>query len=234
MGADHGVLMVLPVLVGLGFWQLDRAEQKRNVQAEYDVRINESPVAIGPALQQPAALQYHRVLIAGYYDHNHTVYLDNRVHRGVPGYDVVTPLRLENSNTRVLINRGWVPQGVDRDNLPDVTPPRSWQKITGVAIVPPADVFRLAQPQAISSVWQQVWQHMDMKRFAKVVNYPVQPIVVLLDPTISAGGFIRKWRQPDTGIAIHQGYAFQWFSMAVLLVWLYAYYTMRRFRKKNT
>ena len=58
---------------------------------------------------------------------------------------------------------------------------------------------------------------MDMARFVEAVYFPVQPIVVLLDPESQAGGFIREWRRLDTGIAKHEGYAFQWFSMAVAL-----------------
>lgn len=221
-------LLVLPALLGLGFWQLDRAQQKRDLQAEYDARLNIEPISIGARLQQPAEMQYHRVSIVGNYDHRHTVLLDNRVHKSVPGYYVVTPLRLENSETRVLVNRGWVPLGTDRLKLPDVLPPKGRQHITGVATVPHANVFRLAPAKALGKNWQKVWQHLDMKRFSKAVNYPVQPIVVLLDPGSQAGGFIRQWRRLDTRVSMHQGYAFQWFAMAVVLIGLYAFNTLRR------
>jgi len=210
-------LLVFPTLIALGFWQLDRAEQKRSLQAKYDARMSDEPITIGDELKKPADLQFHRVSIAGYYDESHTVFLDNRVHKGVPGYYVITPLKLSRSKTRVLINRGWVPQGISRAKLPDVQPPESLQRIIGVATVPHAKVFRLAPAEPIGREWQQVWQHMDMKRFAEAVSYPVQPVVVLLDPASRAGGFVREWRRLDTGIALHQGYAFQWFSLAVAL-----------------
>ena len=227
-------LLVLPTLIGLGFWQLDRAEQKRSLQAEYDARMSETPIVIGAVLRKPEELQYHRVSIAGYYNESQTVLLDNRVHQGVPGYYVITPLKLSRSETRVLINRGWVPQGGDRTKLPDVRPPDTLQRIMGVATVPHAKVFRLAPAEPIGREWQQVWQHMDMKRFADAVSYPVQPIVVLLDPTNQAGGFVRQWRRLDTGITMHQGYALQWFSMAVVLVGIYAFYTLRRPKEDDT
>ena len=226
-------LLVLPVLIGLGFWQLDRAEQKIELQAQYDARLSETPITIGAALRQPAELQYHRVSISGYYDHSHTVYLDNRVHKGVPGYYVITPLRLDNSETRVLVNRGWVRLGTDRAKLPDVQPSRMLQQITGVATVPHAKVFRLAPAEPIGKQWQQVWQHMSMKRFAEAVSYPVQPVVVLLDPASQAEGFVRQWRRFDAKVTIHQGYAFQWFSMAVVLVGIYAFYTLRRSKEDD-
>jgi surfeit locus 1 family protein len=210
-------LLVLPALIALGFWQLDRAEQKRSLQAKYDDRMNDQPVAISAELQRPEDLQFHRVSIAGYYDQSHTVFLDNRVHKGIAGYYIITPLKLNRSETRVLVNRGWVPQGASRAKLPDVQAPKTLQRIVGVATVPHAKVFRLAPAEPIGATWQPVWQHMNMERFAKAVNYPVQPVVVLLDPESQAGGFVRQWQRLDTGIAKHQGYAFQWFSLAVAL-----------------
>lgn len=226
-------LLVLPALMGLGFWQLDRAQQKKVLQAEYDARLSTAPIAIGAVLRPANELQYHRVKFSGYYDHGQTVYLDNRVHQGVVGYYIITPLKLAGGNTRVLVNRGWVAQGASRAQLPDVEPSATLQQITGVATVPHKKVFRLAPAAQIDTGWQQVWQHMDMARFAEAVNYPIQPIVVLLDSASGAAGFVRQWRRLDTRITMHQGYAFQWFAMAAVLTGIYAFYTLRRFRKKG-
>lgn len=210
-------LLALPALIALGFWQLDRAEEKRSVQAKYDARMNDQPISMGSDLSKPEDLQFRRVSIAGSYDQSHTVFLDNRVHKGVAGYYVITPLRLNRSETRVLVNRGWVPLGIDRSKLPDVRPPIDLQQILGVATVPHAKVFRLAPAEPIGKQWQPVWQHMNMKRFTEAVSYPVQPVVVLLDPESPSGGFVRDWKRLDTGVKIHQGYAFQWFSLAAAL-----------------
>lgn len=226
-------LLVLPALIGLGFWQLDRADQKRILQAEYDDRLKQAPIKVGAALKPASELQYRRVSLSGYYDHDHTVLLDNRVHQSVPGYYVITPLILIRSDTRVLVNRGWVPLGPSRATLPMVVPATTLQVITGVATVPHAKVFRLAPAAKIKSGWQRVWQHMDMKRFAQAVNYPVQPIVVLLDSSSQAEGFVRQWKRLDTRITMHQGYAFQWFAMAFVLTGIYAFYTLRRFSKND-
>lgn len=226
-------LLVLPALIALGFWQLDRAEQKRSLQAKYDARMGDAPIAIGSELRKPEDLQFHRVSLAGYYDESHTVFLDNRVHKSIAGYYVITPLKLNRSETRVLVNRGWVPQGASRAELPDVQPPRTLQRILGVATVPHAKVFRLAPAEPIGEEWQQVWQHMDMKRFADAVSYPVQPVVVLLDPASRAGGFVREWKRLDTGITLHQGYAFQWFSLAVALAAIGVFFFFLRVKEDD-
>lgn len=221
-------LAVLPILIGLGMWQLDRAEQKRRLQELYDSRMADTPVSIGEKLANAEDLRFHRVELDGYYDKDYNVLIDNRVHEGQVGYFVISPLRLPGSRTRVLVNRGWVPLGGDRSVLPNVTPPEGRQKIMGIATVPYAKVFRLAPPQEMKTGWRMVWQHMEMERYADVVPFPVQPVVVLLDGSSDGGGFVREWKRLDTGIAVHQGYAFQWFSMAVALVAIFLFMGLRR------
>ncbi|KPK47428.1 MAG: hypothetical protein AMS22_16615 [Thiotrichales bacterium SG8_50] len=226
-------LLVLPLLIGLGFWQLDRAKQKRELQSMYDARMSDTPVSVGTRVQAPEELQFYRVAVKGFYDSALTILLDNRVHEGQVGYFVVTPLRIAGSETRVLINRGWVPLGADRSTIPDVPAPKGPQYVVGVATVPHAKVFRLAPPPALTSQWQPVWQHMDMKRFAEAVSFPIQPIVVLQDPDNDAGGFVRQWKRLDTGIAVHQGYAFQWFSLAVALCAIFVFFMFGRNRDSD-
>ena len=225
-------LVVLPLLVSLGFWQLDRARQKTELQALYDARLSDTPVSVGETIANPEDLRFYRVAIKGYYEPDYSILLDNRVHEGMVGYFVVTPMRIAGTQTRVLVNRGWVPLGKDRSELPTVTPPKGLQQVVGVATVPHEKVFRLAPPPPLSAKWQTVWQHMDMARYAEAVPFPIQPVVVLLDPGIEVGGFIRKWKRLDTGIAVHEGYAFQWFSLAVTLTAIYIFFTF--VRRPNT
>ncbi|MFQ6024545.1 MAG: SURF1 family protein [Acidiferrobacterales bacterium] len=215
------VLILLPILLGLGFWQLDRAEQKRTIQAEYDARSQGPEVKIDSALQAADDLRFYRVLVEGNYDPEYEVLIDNRIHAGRAGYHVITPLKLRGSRVRVLVNRGWVPVGSNRQELPQTAAPTGLQKITGVATVPRAKVFMLAEPDPLGEQWQRVWQHMDMNRYAQAVPFPVQPVVVLLDPENAAGGFVREWARLDAGIAVHRGYAVQWFLFATVLLIMY-------------
>ncbi len=221
------VLIAFPVLVGLGFWQLDRAQQKRMIQAEYDARSQDAHVGIGAQLQEAEDLRFYRVVAEGSYDPDYQVFIDNRIQNGRAGYHVITPLRIGASDVRVLVNRGWVPIGESRQQLPAANAPKGVHRITGVAAVPREKVFMLAEPPALTDKWQAVWQHLDMKRYAQAVPFPVQPVVILLDPESPAGGFIREWARLDAGIAIHQGYAFQWFLLAAAVLVLYVVLSLR-------
>lgn len=222
------VAALLPSMVALGFWQLHRAEEKQTLQEEYDARATGPAVRIEPRVQRAEDLRFYRVTVRGRYETANQLYIDNRVHQGRPGYHVVTPLRIEDSEVRVLINRGWLPLGPDRAQLPPAPAPAGVQEIAGVATAPSDKPFRLGAEAELRSDGQTLWQHMDLTRFAAGVRYPVQPVLVLLDPDSVAGGFTREWSRLDAGIAVHHGYAFQWFMLAATLLVIYLFLGWRR------
>ncbi len=221
-------LLLFPALVALGIWQLNRAKEAREMQMQIDAHAHGKPVSIGQQLLPAGDLRFFHVVARGHYDPRHQILLDNQVHNGFAGYDVITPLRVAGGDTRVLVNRGWIPLGVDRAHLPQVPTPRGEQTVAGIAVVPNAHYFTLAHPGPVSGPWQTVWENIDMRRFRRAVPFPVQPAIILLDPASPAGGFVRKWQLPDAGIAMHQSYAVQWFLLATVLVIIFVWLNVKR------
>ena len=221
------VAILVPLFLYLGYWQLQRADEKRVLQAEYDARAAGTVAMVERRLQRPEALQFYRVVAKGYYEPDRQILIDNRVHQGRAGYHVITPLRLLDSDVRLLVNRGWIPLGADRDHPPAIDTPSGPQKIMGVATVPADKYFTLGPPEPLDRGWRRVWQNMDLAQYAAAVPFPVQPVVVLLDPESDAGGFTRDWSRLDAGIAVHQGYAFQWFMLAGALIAVYLFMSLR-------
>jgi surfeit locus 1 family protein len=213
------VWLLVPVFVLLGIWQLQRADEKRRLQEEYDARGNGPVVRVEPRMQAGEDLRFYRVEATGRYEPEHQFLLDNRVYHGRAGYHVITPLKIGDSELRVLVNRGWIALGESRDKLPSIDTPREPVTVTGVATVPSEKGFRPTAALMWPGHWETVWPYLDMKRYAQTVPYPVQPVVILLDPEHPTG-FTREWSRLDAGIAVHQGYAFQWFALAVALVGL--------------
>lgn len=220
-------LILLPALIGLGVWQLDRAAEQRALKADYDARAAAPPVHLTSASQPADVLRFRRVAVRGYYEPARQILIDNRIQSGRVGYYVITPLRITGTQTRVLVNRGWVPQGPDRQHPPQVVPPVGLQEVTGIATVPAAYHFALVKPRPIKDRWPTVWQYMDMKRYAAAVPFTLQPIVIELDPK-NAGGYGRLWEQRGTGITMHEGYAFQWFMMAAALAVIYLWVNTKK------
>lgn len=223
------MLILVPAFTALGFWQLDRAQEKRALQSLYDRRATQAPVALGAETGPPQALQYRHLRIRGHYETDYRLLWDNRIHHGIAGYHVITPFRIEGSDTRVLVNRGWVPMGADRQHPPDTEPPSGTVTITGVAVVPQRE-FTLGQLDPLRRTRLTVWQELDLARYARQTGWPLQPVVILLDPQ-SPGGYVREWARLDTGVAIHEGYAFQWFMFAAVTLGVYIALTVRAIRR---
>jgi len=222
-------LLLVPVFGALGFWQLQRGQEKHALQAEYDRRASHPAMVLGAERRAADELQFFRVQADGVYETEYQVLWDNRIHRGVAGYHVMTPFRIAGGETRVLVNRGWVPAGPSRRDLPPVDAPREPVTIRGVAVVPRPE-FGLGELDGLNRSGVTVWQHLDLPRYAKEVGWSMQPIVVLLDPQ-SPGGFVREWVRLDVGAAVHRGYAFQWFMLAAVVVVLYLVLLVRARRR---
>jgi surfeit locus 1 family protein len=114
-----GLTVVLCLLfLTLGRWQWGRAEQKRELWAQFERGTGEV-VSLGTRSITELP-RYARVRVEGRWEPRRQFLLDNRTHDGRAGYEVLTPLWLDDGRV-VLVNRGWVPFGGYRDRLPDVS-----------------------------------------------------------------------------------------------------------------
>src|SRR5207253_7334134 len=115
------VLVLLPVLVALGFWQLGRGEQKRVLLANYAERRVAEPMLFDQ-LQRFEDPAFRRVRLRGQFDSGHSVLLDNRMRNGKVGVELLQPFLDQASGLWVLLNRGWLPWP-DRRTPPVFTTP---------------------------------------------------------------------------------------------------------------
>ena len=217
--------MLIPSFVSLGLWQWRKAETKSAIQAELDSRSSDQAVAMPTAPADIDELRHRRVLLRGTYDAARQVLIDNRLHREQAGYHVITPLRLAGSEMHVLVNRGWIAAPADHKIVPVAEVPPGTVELTGIVVVPGQRFFNLA-PQPTSG-WDAVWQNLDLARFRNSVPYPLQPVVVHLDPG-AAGGYVREWPRPDERADRHRSYALQWFGFALASVAIWVYFLVRR------
>lgn len=219
--------VMLPALLALGVWQLHRADYKRHLQAEYDQYQNEPAAPIASEMRGVDTLRFHRLRARGRYEADRQILIDNRIHQGQPGYEVITPLHIDGGPVRILVNRGWVAAGPDRQPPPLDTPGEAVE-VTGVAMVPASPGLVLGDVHPPGPNWPVTWQYLDLGDYAHRVTFPVLPVVLLLDPDSPSGGFVRQWARLDTGIHTHQGYALTWFSLAAALAVIYLLANVRK------
>lgn len=218
-------LFFFVLTLSLGNWQSGRADAKRELQARYDAAVGEAPIHVGGDLLDRDSVLYRKLEVEGVFDDAHTILIDNRVLNGVAGYHVLTPLRILGGPVAVLVNRGWVAAGRTRDQVPAPPTPEGVVRLEGMAVDPHTRYFELAQtaPQG------RVWQNLDFERYATATRLKLQP-VLLLQTSEQADGLRRSWPRPDTGVATHVSYAFQWYSLAATLAALWLIMNVKRDR----
>lgn len=213
----------------LGNWQMERATYKRGLQARIDAGERAPILWVGASPVTKAQVLYRRVRVQGVFDLRYQILLDNRIHNGVAGYHVLTPLIIDRSQRAVLVNRGWIPVGKNRNALPLILTTLARVKITGLATEPDTRYFELgtAAPQG------RVWQNLNFKSYAAWSGLDLQPFV-LQQSDASNDGLIRAWPRPDTGVATHLSYAMQWYGLAATLIVLWLVLNVKRKRTDGT
>jgi surfeit locus 1 family protein len=220
-------LILFGILVSLGFWQLDRAEQKRVLLGQYGGGQNQTVLQLEADLKSAAGLNYQNAVVVGHYDGGHQFLLDNRTHAGQAGYQVLTPFTIRDSEVAVLVNRGWIPLGKSRDRLPDVTVHEDRQRISGRLKIPPRKVFMLGEEEPRQG-WPWRIQRIRIEPLSAELGQPLLPVVLLLDAE-QPDGYVRQWR-PLAGFGPERniGYAVQWFGLAAALLIIYLAVNTRR------
>jgi surfeit locus 1 family protein len=209
--------LTLPFLLALGVWQLHRAHQKEVLLADFKAHTALPYVPLSALDPTDPSSLYRRVIAEGRYDREHQILLDNQIRDGQPGYHVYTPLRLRGRPGGILVNRGWVPLGASREQLPDIEVPGADVTLKGWLAQPANPGLRLGEAARVS--WPRVVQYLDYKDLVADLGYPLEPVVILLAPE-EKNGYWREWR-PQFGAfgpERHWGYAVQWFALALALL----------------
>lgn len=224
------VICAALVLVGVlaGNWQTHRAEQKLALQARLGAAEHSQPVRIGLGRIDPAALDLHPAIARGVWLADKTVLIDNKVLNGRVGYQVATPLKLDGSDLALLVFRGWIAGNLDR-RVPDVITPAGPVEVSGELRTRDRRAFELSHAQPLG----RVWQNLDLDRFAQWSGLALQPLV-LMQTSPAEDGLTRVWDRPDLGIAMHRGYAFQWYGLALATIVYFIVTTLRGRRRRNT
>lgn len=208
------VLVLVPALLALGNWQLDRAAEKRALLAGYAAASAAAPVAFDAKLPR-----FTRVRVAGRWDPRQFL-LDAQVERGQVGYRILAPLLLADG-TRLIVDRGWVPAAADRSTLPEVSIAEADATLEGLLDDFAQPGVRTGTAAVESTAWPRVELYPTADALAAALGAPVQPRLLRLDGGVSyasALGF-----PPER----HLGYAVTWFALAATLVVLWLAHAAR-------
>jgi surfeit locus 1 family protein len=215
--------------IALGNWQTRRAHEKRLQQAKIDAALNGPPLKLPARPVAASAYALRSVLAQGEFVSGHTIFLENKIHKGRVGYEVVTPLRLTGGTIHVLVDRGWVPLSPQPGRVPQVPTPPGEQRIEGIAL---ARLPHALEP-GHSAPQGRVWQNLSLREYGRVTGLALQPLVIE-QRSATPDGLVRDWARPDSGAARNESYALQWYLFAVLAVVLFLVHSYRGGRGRGS
>jgi len=198
-------LVVAAVCVRLGVWQLDRLRQRRAWNAAARAARERPPLGVTGGALTADSVRDRRLRARGIYDYAHERLWHGRSYEGIPGVDLITPLRLPGGGA-VLVDRGWAPS------------PDGYHVDQGAyREADSAEVLGLGMPAP------RARGDVDPARLKDSVPYWLLPFVIQQLPPSTAlnrplpPGLIR-WPAPELSDGPHLSYAVQWFSFAIIIV----------------
>ncbi|MEL6287312.1 MAG: SURF1 family protein [Pseudomonadota bacterium] len=244
--AAFGALLIL---VGLGTWQLQRLQWKEGLIARVEAGLRKpaSPLReVAAASRSGDDVAYRPVITRGRYEHDRAVRV-YAVENGTAGWNVYTPLVLAEGGARVFVNRGFVPEAFGA-TAPTLSEPDGLQQVVGVVRRPPSrtSVFTPEnEPEAGRFYWRDL-TNMVAARYDKteanflplfVQAVPASAVVgqaadALASPPPGGEGIWPRPASPRPDISNrHLEYAITWYSLALALVGVYAFFMFGRRRK---
>jgi len=213
-------LFLMVLLVSLGFWQLDRSEQKAVFVKQQQLSANKTTLKLTSNIDFNKD-RYRKVEITGHYIPTKQYLIDNQIVNGRAGYFVLTPFKITATDHTVLVNRGWLVLNKDRRVLPEISIDSSERTITGRINNFPVVGIRLAGAEIPTEGWPSVVQVVDIKILSEKIGFPLLSYQIELNKEMD-DGYIRDWKKksqmpPEKHIA----YAVQWFGLALTLTLLF-------------
>jgi surfeit locus 1 family protein len=219
------ILSMCALCVRLGFWQLDRLQQRkaRNHALELALRMPVLDYDSGAAAaidRQPELFINRRMRATGAYDPGGQVVLRGRANDSNPGVHLVTPLVVPGVRQALLVNRGWVPSAdaATVDTRPFAEP--GTRTVTGILQEIPRGTAGAGQPATtqVNGAPVVTYRRLDIAALKRLQRRPFVRLYLQQLPgpdSASARPPIRIALPPrDNGP--HLSYAVQWFSFAII------------------
>jgi surfeit locus 1 family protein len=231
--------IALAVLLGLGFWQLERLEWKEALIARVEARTAAPAMPLPPESEWPKINaeddEYRRVTARGRFHHDkeahvYTVVGEKRDGYSGPGYWVMTPLELTDG-TFVIVNRGFVP--LDRKNPATraAGQPTGEVAVTGLLRTPEQGGYFAPENEPA----RDAWYRRDPAEIAAARGLArVAPFTIDADATPNPGGLPQGGETRVRFRNDHLGYAVTWFGLALALVAVFGAFVRQRLQQRKT
>lgn len=225
------IVAAIITLCALGYWQVQRLTWKTSLITALENEYKRNPLThpLDSRTLSSLALQTQPLFygsLRGQFLHEHEIKLGPRTHEGLPGYHLVTPLRLNDGKSLILVNRGWVPL-----DSPGAGQPAGLVTLTGLARKPDSPNRFTPENDPANGTWysidpQTLSATTGLNGLTGLVFYAEtqDPPFAETYPIMSAGRNLPRNN--------HKQYAIFWFGMAGLFSLLYTTAVLKAVRDK--
>lgn len=158
------------------------------------------------------------MILHGRFDNQHSLLLDNKTFKGQVGYEVYTPFKAEGLNQVILVDRGFIPLGANRQILPNLRDVPGKVTIIGMLNLPPTYVT-YGQLYDVMH-WPLRIEFVQLESLSQLLHVSLFPYVFCLTPEDPAS-YTNEWQIVIMSPERHRGYAVQWFALALTLLILF-------------
>ncbi len=213
--------------VRLGFWQLDRAQQKEQALAAFDGAAA-APLQefkrLGGAI---SGVRYPHAVVHGHFDQRYGYVLDNQTRQGIPGIEAFAVFRIDDDERALLVNRGWQARVGATRVMPDLPPlPSGAIELHGLYVPIPGPGIRLGgNALPLQTQWPKLTIYLDVDELRADIGRDLYPRQWLLDAEPDSS-FVRDWVPNSMPPERHRAYALQWFALAAagLIIFIVLHY----------
>jgi surfeit locus 1 family protein len=216
------VLIAIILMVRLGFWQLDRLEERRFFNTHYLQQIEAASLELNPSNLDDNLenMEYRRITVSGQYDFSKEVAIRNQSYEDRAGVHLLTPLIINESDQAVLIDRGWIPL--------DAYLSSNWMEFVEDKRATINGIIRLSQsspsfggrsdPDLQPGEIRIAWNFVNIDTISQQIPYPVLSIYIQQSPDPRWTDLPHR-SKPEVEITEgpHLSYAIQWFTFVIIL-----------------
>ncbi len=216
-------LLLAALMLKASHWQWGRYLEKKKLLATFAEQGNAPVPDLKLLLEEKQDLEpllFRKIRLEGEYDFQNQVVVLNRRHASGPGQLLLTPLKLQGSETRVIVSRGFIPfKHRDSSHWSQYNHKAS-EELFGVLQRTRAKQLLLSPDSEMSSQspgLSTTWLYPDIAAISQQLPYPVlqgfylQRLAQQGDPEFPAE-YVRLKVPPST----HFGYTIEWALLALL------------------
>ena len=215
------IVLLIALFLRLGTWQLNRRAERLAANAEIIARTELPPLTVTGELLDPEEANLRRATVRGVFDYSQELVLRNRTWNDYPGVHVLTPLKIDGSDTAILVDRGWIPyESAAPEGRAEFQNAQGEVEVYGILRQSQErrGSFSPQDPAPSPENRSDAWHRVDLPKIRQQLPYSLQ--TVYLEEDTQPGETPRLFPKPQPDISLDEGshllYAIQWFAFAMI------------------